>query len=205
MREKESAVFQIVQRNLSAIRVVQAFSREDDEHRRFVAGSRASLRSGLRLYTMQTAYGAVTGVIIACGTAAVLWVGAHQVWAGRLSVGEMVVFVSYLASLYGPINSMVQTYGLAQGARAGVERVFAILDGEPALIEGDGFLPRPVRGRVEFRGVTFSYPNGGCVLRDVSLDVEPASASRSSARPEPARAPWSVWSRASTTRTVARC
>ncbi len=173
MREKESAVYQVVQRNLSAIRIVQAFSREDDEHRRFVAGSRASLRSGLKLYTIQTAYGAVAGVIIACGTAAVLWVGAHHVWAGRLSVGEMVVFVSYLASLYGPINSVVQTYGLAQGARAGVERVFAILDEEPALIEGDGILPRPVRGRVEFRGVTFSYPNGGRVLRDVSLEVEP--------------------------------
>jgi ATP-binding cassette subfamily B protein/subfamily B ATP-binding cassette protein MsbA len=132
MRERESEVYQIVQRNLSAIKVVQAFSREGVEHRRFVAGSRASLRSGLRLYTLQTAYGAATNVLIAGGTAAVLWIGAQQVWSGRLSVGELIVFVSYLASLYAPINSIVQTYGLIQGAKAGVVRVFDILDAEPA-------------------------------------------------------------------------
>ena len=160
-----------MQRNLSAIKVVQAFSREGVEHRRFVAGSRASLRSGLRLYTLQTAYGAATNVLIAAGTAAVLWVGAHQVWSGRLSVGEVVVFVSYLASLYAPINSLVQTYGLIQGAKAGVVRVFNILDAEPAVRDGHEELPTPVRGAVEFRGVSFDYPGGARALRHVDLRV----------------------------------
>jgi ATP-binding cassette subfamily B protein/subfamily B ATP-binding cassette protein MsbA len=171
MRERESEVYQIVQRNLSAIKVVQAFSREAVEHRRFLAGSQASLRSGLRLYTLQTAYGAATNVLIAAGTAAVLWVGAHQVWSGRLSVGEMIVFVSYLASLYGPINSIVQTYGLIQGAQAGVVRVFSVLDAEPAVREGHAALASPVRGEVEFRNVSFAYPDGAPALRHVDLRV----------------------------------
>ena len=173
MRERESEVYQIVQRNLSAIKVVQAFSREGVEHRRFVAGSRASLRSGLRLYTLQTAYGAATNVLIAVGTAGVLWFGAHQVWSGRLSVGEMIVFVSYLAALYAPINSIVQTYGLIQGARAGVVRVFAVLDAEPAVRDGSDRLPEPVRGEVEFRDVSFSYPDGAQALHGIALRVAP--------------------------------
>jgi ATP-binding cassette subfamily B protein/subfamily B ATP-binding cassette protein MsbA len=171
MRERESEVYQIVQRNLSAIKIVQAFSRERVEHGRFIAGSRASLRSGLRLYTLQTAYGAATNVIIAVGTGAVLWIGAHQVWSGRLTVGEMIVFVSYLSSLYGPINSIVQTYGLVQGARAGVRRVFSVLDAEPAVRDGHAALPAPVRGAVEFRDVSFAYPDGAPALRHVTLQV----------------------------------
>jgi ATP-binding cassette subfamily B protein/subfamily B ATP-binding cassette protein MsbA len=171
MRERESEVFQIVQRNLSAIKVVQAFSREGVEHRRFVAGSRASLRSGLRLYTLQTAYGSATNVLIAAGTAAVLWVGAHQVWSGRLSIGEVIVFVSYLTSLYAPINSLVQTYGLVQGAKAGVVRVFSILDAEPAVRDGHASLAKPVRGEVELRRVSFTYPDGMPALHHVDLRV----------------------------------
>ena len=171
MRERESEVYQIVQRNLSAIKVVQAFSREEVEHRRFLAGSAASLRSGLRLYTLQTAYGAATNVVVAAGTAAVLWVGAQQVWSGHLSVGEVVVFVSYLASLYGPINSIVQTYGLIKGAQAGVVRVFSILDTDPAVRDGHGTLAKPVCGEVEFRDVGFAYPDGAPALHHVSLRV----------------------------------
>jgi ATP-binding cassette, subfamily B, bacterial len=171
MRERESEVYQIVQRNLSAIKVVQAFSREGVEHRRFLAGSQASLHSGLRLYTLQTAYGAVTNVLIAAGTGAVLWIGAHQVWSGRLSVGEMIVFVSYLSSLYGPINAIVQTYGLIQGAQVGVRRVFSVLDAEPAVRDGQALLDEPVRGEIELRDVSFAYPDGAPALRHVDLRV----------------------------------
>ena len=163
MRERESEVYQIVQRNLSAIKVVQAFSREGVEHRRFLAGSRASLRSGLRLYTLQTAYGAATNVLIAAGTAAVLWVGAQQVWSGRLSVGEMIVFVSYLASLYAPINSIVQTYGAHPGrqGRRGA-RLRACSTREPALRDGTASLAGAgARRRSSSSTSSFAYPGGG--------------------------------------------
>jgi ATP-binding cassette, subfamily B, bacterial len=171
MRERESEVYQIVQRNLSAIKIVQAFSRENVEHRRFVAGSQASLRSGLRLYTLQTAYGSATNVLVALGTAAVLWIGAHQVWSGRLTVGELVVFVSYLAALYAPINAIVQTYGLIQGARAGVVRVFDILDDEPTVPDGHAGFARPAHGEIEFREVGFAYPGGAQALHEVNLRI----------------------------------
>src|SRR5579883_656731 len=107
-RLKESALWGVAQRAMGAIRVVQAFTTEDLEHRRFLASSGESLAANLRLYTSQTVYGAVVNVLIAVGTAAVLWTGAAHVLAGRLSVGEVLVFASYLASLYAPINSLTQ-------------------------------------------------------------------------------------------------
>jgi ATP-binding cassette subfamily B protein/subfamily B ATP-binding cassette protein MsbA len=173
VRARESAVYQIVQRNLAAIRIVQAFSAEPIEQQRFLRGSRASLRSSLHLYTLQTAYGAATGVLTAAGTAAVLVIGSWQVWAGRLSVGEMVVFVSYLASLYGPLNALVNTYGLVRAAAAGVRRVFEVLDREAPLRDGAAALPQPVRGAIEFRGVSFTYPDGTAALHDVELSIAP--------------------------------
>ncbi|MBX3024458.1 ABC transporter ATP-binding protein [bacterium] len=173
VRANESAVYQIVQRNLAAIRVVQAFAAEPIEQQRFLRGSRASLRSSLRLYTLQTAYGAATGVLTAAGTAAVLVVGSWQVWAGRLSVGEMVVFVSYLASLYGPLNALVNTYGLVRAAAVGVRRVFEVLDGEAPLRDGSLDPAAPVRGGLALRGVSFTYPDGTEALRDVDLDIAP--------------------------------
>ena len=173
VRAKESAVYQTVQRSLAAIRIVQAFSAEQIEQQRFRRESRASLRSSLRLYTLQTAYGATTGVLTASGTAAVLVIGTWQVWAGKLSVGELVVFVSYLASLYGPLNALVNTYGLVRAAAAGVRRVFEVLDGEPPLRDGTAVPSQPVHGELELRGVSYTYPGGVAALHDVNLVIRP--------------------------------
>jgi ATP-binding cassette subfamily B protein len=171
-RVKESALWALAQRTMGAIRVIQAFTTEDAEHRRFVASSRESLDANLRLYTFQTVYSSLMSIFTAVGTAAVLWVGASHVLSGRLSLGEVLVFTSYLASLYAPINNLTNTYGLVQGARVGAERVFEILDTAPDLPDGRRPLPRgEVRGAVTFEGVRFGYEPGREVLKGVDLHV----------------------------------
>jgi ATP-binding cassette subfamily B protein/subfamily B ATP-binding cassette protein MsbA len=175
-RVKESALWSVAQRSIGAIRVIQAFTTEQAEHRRFVDTSSASLDANLRLYTFQSVYSAFVNVLIAAGTAGVLWFGASQVMANRLTVGDVLVFASYLASLYAPINSLTQTWGLIQGARVGAERVLEILHTAPDLAEGTRELPRTdVRGRVDFEDVHFGYDESRPVLRGVSLSVEPGS------------------------------
>jgi ATP-binding cassette subfamily B protein/subfamily B ATP-binding cassette protein MsbA len=173
-RERDSEVYAVVQRAMSAMRVIQAFTREEDEHRRFMTASRQSLAAGLRLYTLQTFYSSVVNVVIAVGTAAVIWVGARHVLDGTLSVGSLVVFVSYLASLYGPINSTFQTYGLAQGSVAGVRRVFDVLDVERDIADGRReFGAAGARGEVAWEHVRFEYTPGHPVLAGVTLRVQP--------------------------------
>jgi ATP-binding cassette subfamily B protein/subfamily B ATP-binding cassette protein MsbA len=174
VRRQESEVYAVVQQSLSMMRVIKAFTREDTEQRRFMDASRQSLASGLRLYTLQTVYSGVVNVIIALGTAAVVWVGARHVLDGSLSVGALVIFVSYLASLYGPINSVFQTYGLAQGSRASMQRVFDVLDVERDLADNRRGRPAGrLRGSVAWENVSFGYVADQPVLRRVSLRVPP--------------------------------
>jgi ATP-binding cassette subfamily B protein len=172
-RESESAVYQLVQRGMSAITVVQAFSKEADEHDAFVAQSAVSLRSSLQLYTLQTLFGAGTNLVLAGGTAAVLWLGAHHVWRGTLTIGDMIVFISYLASLYAPINALIQTYGTVQGAKAGMARVEEVLAADATIADGSETFPAPPRGHVRFVDVSFAYSPERETLHGITIDARP--------------------------------
>ena len=170
--QKGSTVYSVVQRTLSGMRVIQAFTKEEDEGRRFLQASTESLAAELRLYNLQNFYYAVVNLTIAAGTAAILWVGTRHVLAGDLSVGEMIVFTSYLASLYGPINSIFQTYGLVQSAKAGVRRAFEILESEERLPDGSRvFQPLGPRGQISFEDVSFGYDASQPVLKEINLHV----------------------------------
>src|SRR5436305_9772944 len=104
VRDLDSRVYSLVQWTISAIKVVQAFAKEEEEHRRFVGASRESLQATLRLYNWQTLYSAAVNGVIAAGTALVLYAGGRSVISGTLSVGQLLVFVSYLARPCVPLN-----------------------------------------------------------------------------------------------------
>jgi ATP-binding cassette, subfamily B, bacterial len=169
-RIRESAMYTVAHRALSAIHVVQAFTREAESYREFVESSRASLGENLRLYTFQTLYSGTVSVMIAVGSAVVIYVGARHVESGLLSIGDLVVFTTYLASLYAPVNQMFQTYGQVQGARAGLRRCLELLDIEPEIKDhpGAAALGR-VAGEIEFDNVVFGYEPSNPVLRGVSF------------------------------------
>jgi ATP-binding cassette, subfamily B, bacterial len=171
-RQKESLVYSVVQRTLSGIRVIQAFTKEEDEKRRFLEASTESLQADLRLYNLQNFYYAIVNVTIAAGTAAVLWLGAKHVLSGDLSVGEMVVFTSYLASLYTPLINIFQTYGLVQKAKAGVDRTFEILETEQSLPQGHKVFSHPAKGEISFENVSFAYDTQP-ILKKIDLQVAP--------------------------------
>lgn len=173
-RQQESEVYSVVQRAMSAIRIIQAFTKEEEEHRKFMAASDLSLGASLRLYTLQTFYSGIVNVVMAIGTAFVVWVGAHHVMSGQITIGEIVIFTTYLASLYGPINTICQTWGLLQGAKVGVERVFEILDVERDLKDGNLVFPSAgTRGAVTWENVSFHYAPEQPVLKNINLKVEP--------------------------------
>ena len=173
-RERESRVYSLVQWTMSAIKIVQAFTREDDEHRRFLGASRESLKWSLRLYSWQTLYSGVVNLTIAAGTALVVYVGARAVMTGTLSLGQLLVFISYLAQLYTPINQITQSWGMIAGARVGARRVFEVLETEPDLPSGTRlFPPEGARGAIAWREVSFRYQPQMPVLDKIDLIVAP--------------------------------
>src|SRR5260370_3705457 len=172
VRERESLVYSLVQWAMTSIKVVQAFTKEEEEHRRFMGASRASLVATLRLYGWQTLYSGVVNVVIAGGTALVVYVGANAVLSGRLSLGQLIVFISYLAQLYQPVNQITQSWGLIAGARVGARRCFEVLDIEADLKDGTrGFPADGAMGAVEWRGVSFGYPPDLAVLTGLDLQI----------------------------------
>ncbi len=172
VRESESRFLSETQRGVGAIHVVQAFTAEPRERERVLAASARALSAANRLYVFETSYSGVINVLVACGTAAVLWAGGLFGLAGRLTAGDLVVFVSYLAALYAPINSIAQTMGLVQSSAAGARRVFEILDQESAVRDRPGAraLEAP-RGNIRFEDVGFEYPGGSFALRGVSFEA----------------------------------
>src|SRR5205823_11465713 len=133
-------------------------------------------RSTLRLYSWQTLYSGAVNLVIAGGTALVVYAGARAVMSGRLSVGQLIVFIAYLAQLYAPINQITQSWGLIAGARVGATRVFEVLETEADLKSGARqFRPQGAQGAIAWRGVSFRYRPEMPVLADIDFSVAAGS------------------------------
>ncbi len=172
VRDADSRVYSLVQWAFTSIKVIQAFTKEEEEYRRFMGASRASLGSTLRLYSWQTLYSGTVNVVIAAGTAIVVYAGGRAAMSGTLTIGQLVVFISYLAQLYQPVNQITQSWSLIAGARIGARRVFEILDTEPDLVDGGRCFPaQGAHGDIAWRGVSFRYRPELPVLRAVDLEI----------------------------------
>ncbi len=167
---KESQVYTTVERIFSSISLVQAFAREEEEKRRFVAESQHSFDRKLSLYALQTVYGWLIGGITAAGTALVLYVGVSHVLEGSLTTGELLIFISYLATLYTPLSNLSTTVAGIRGSLAQAKRVMDVMAMDESVHEDPDAPPlRITKGEVRFSNVTFGYTPDKPVLQDVSF------------------------------------
>jgi ATP-binding cassette subfamily B protein len=172
--EHESSLVSALQESLSGIRAIQAFTLEPETQQRFHDQSQCSLRASQRMTRTQLLYAACAGLIVSVGTAAVVWVAGRQVMQGRMSVGDILVFLAYLGLLYQPMNTFSQSASVIQAARAQLRRVFEIVDAVPDITDRPGARELTnVRGAIEFREVAFQYTPEQPVLRGINLSVEP--------------------------------
>jgi ATP-binding cassette subfamily B protein/subfamily B ATP-binding cassette protein MsbA len=172
--DRESKVSAIIQESIAAIRTVQAFAREEDEIRRFGRRAEQSVAANLQMTRTQVMSSFVVGLITAAGTVAMIWVGGQRVLAGRLTVGELLVFISYVGMLYGPMSSLSGLAAAVQSALAPFRRVVEILETKPAIRD----LPdaRPLErcdGVVRFRDVWFGYDPERTVLKGIDFEARP--------------------------------
>jgi ATP-binding cassette subfamily B protein len=169
-QEAEGQIYGVVEQTLAAMPVVQAFCREDEADARFRQSTAATLAAAIDSTAVQIKFKLLTGLCTATGTAFVIWLGAQQALSGHISVGTILVFLSYLASLYGPIESLAYTSSTIQSAMGSARRVREILDHTPEVRDREGAKSiGPVRGDVRVEAVSFGYESGNLVLHDVSL------------------------------------
>ncbi len=171
---RESKVSAMIQESLSAIRTIQAFAREEDEVRRFNTGAAQSVDANVRMTKVQVISSFVVGLITAVGTVAMIWVGGQRVLAGRLSIGELLVFITYVGMLYGPMSTISGIATAVQGALTPFRRVIEILETKPTI--GDAPGARPLTrcdGVVRFESVWFGYDSNHPVLKGVDFEARP--------------------------------
>ena len=172
VKRLESMALSVVQEVLSALRVVKAFGQEEREQARFVHRSSDSMRARLRLALIEGGFGLLVGLITALGTAAVLLIGILHVQSGSLTLGELLLVMSYLAQLYAPLKTMSKKAVSLQSQLAGAERAFALLDETPDVIEQPAARPLArAAGAVAFRDVCFAYQQERTILHGLSFEV----------------------------------
>ncbi|HQY57735.1 MAG: ABC transporter ATP-binding protein [Nitrospira sp.] len=175
MRKSVADLNAYLQDALSGIKETIGFNQHEYERKRFETLSQAYSQNSLRAMFLWSWYWPGMVFVGSTGTVLILWYGAGEVLAGELTVGQLVMFLSYLGLFYTPINEIHSLNHMLQHALAASERVFEILDTKPEVEDRPGAV-RPAErmsGAVEYRHVGFGYQKDGAVLSDVNLTVRP--------------------------------
>src|ERR1700756_908600 len=173
VRKKQSAIVSLMQEDLSAIGVVKAFAREDYEQQRLEQESRESVTMALRARSLKARLSPLVEIVVAVGTALVLWIGGRLVLAEALSAGSLIVFIWYLGKMYKPMQDFAKMADAYSKAAIGYERIREVLDAPPEVrdLPAARLAPR-FTGEVAFERVNFSYTPGQPVLTDIHFKVQ---------------------------------
>jgi ATP-binding cassette, subfamily B, bacterial len=172
-RDLEGQMMSLVHQTLSALPAVQAFTREEIEHSRFRRYADDTVTAYQRSLAADMWFKLVVGMVTSVGAAVMMWLGAVHALDGRMSVGTVLVFISYLASLYAPINAITYTASTLRLTAANADRVLEILDTPPDLHDAPDAHEVRLQGHVRYESVSFAYERGQPVLKDVSLEARP--------------------------------
>lgn len=173
-QEKTADLASILQETLSGIRIIKAFTMEEQEKDRFRRKNEANFQANLRSAKASALLTPLVEFFFLLAIVVVLWYGGREVILGKLTVGELIAFFGYIAMITAPITKMTQQFSLFQQAFAAADRVFEIMDQEPEIKEAPGAIVLPkIRGEMVFSGVSFAYPKGEVVLSDINLHIQP--------------------------------
>ncbi len=173
-RSREGMVASRLSEVIGSITLIHAFAREEYEQDRFDIESTQTLEEGVRTSRMAAAATRLTEIVSALGICAVVLVGGFEVLLGRLTPGDVLVFISYVTNMYKPLRTMARTASQISKASVSAERISEILNTEPDAPD----LPTArevtsLRGEIVFSGVRFAYSDGQSVLDNVSFRISP--------------------------------
>ncbi len=171
-RRREGELASRLHETLSNMHLVQMFTQEDEEEERLRKLNKRSLKTGMKATRLEGQLNQGVEIAVAIGMGLTLWVGATQVIDGRLTPGELLVFITYMQSFYRPMRRLSRVAERASKASSCVDRITEVLDQEPEIRDGRREAGR-LRGAIRFDHVTFTYADGEATLRDIDLTIEP--------------------------------
>lgn len=159
-RKQEGEMMNLTLETLGAIREVKAFGRENQQLAAFEEHGRERIRSALHSIRWEASFSPAVDFVQAASTAAVIWYGVSQVLVGNLTVGALLIFMSYLKDMYRPLRRFSKLSTLMQKAAVSGDRLGKVLDADLGIEEAPDARPLPrARGEIVFQSVHFAYPS----------------------------------------------
>ncbi|MQY82161.1 ATP-binding cassette domain-containing protein, partial [archaeon] len=176
VQERLDYLNQVLQENLSGIRVVKSFVRSDYENSRFEKANSELYGTSLKMNQYTSIFFPIVMALMNLGTVAIIYYGGLQVSVGTTSVGQIMAFTNYLFSTMFPVLMISMMAGQISAASASASRIMEVLDAVPEVQDSpEAIQLDEIQGRVVFENVTFSYRDDGGdpVLTDISFIAEP--------------------------------
>ncbi len=173
VRQFEGDLWSMAQEVLGSVQLVQAYGRETHEERRFADCADKIFRVSSDTNDLQAQFSPALTLAVTAATGLIAWYGAIRVLDGRITAGEMLVFLAYFRSLTAPTRRIAKTARIVGRASVAVERIAEYLFETPSVVESPlALVPRDCTGRIEFEDVTFGYKPGPNILKDISFRLE---------------------------------
>ena len=173
----EGETLSIIHEAMSMLRVIVAFGREDYEHARFREQGQRALDARVRITVRQTVFSLAVNATTALGTAIVLGYGASLVLGSRLTIGELLIVVAYIGSVYKPLEAISGTIGGLQDQLINLALALDLLDKQPDIVDAPGAVAiGRARGFVQFQNVSFHYQGRVDTLADITFEAAPGQA-----------------------------
>jgi ABC-type multidrug transport system fused ATPase/permease subunit len=174
VRKEQSEIVAVVQQGLESIQVVKAFGQERTEQDLLYGVSQATVGAALKARSIKALLSPVVTVTVAFCTALVLWRGAALILAHAMTIGELTVYLAYLAKFFKPVKDLATTTNAIAQATVGTERVRALLATDILISDNPaGLEPKTLAGAIEFNHIAFGYDPALPILTDVNLKIEP--------------------------------
>jgi ABC-type multidrug transport system fused ATPase/permease subunit len=173
VRKEQSEIVAVVQQGLESIQAVKAFGQEQAEQAQLQLVSEATVSAALKARSVKALLSPVVTITVALCTAVVLWRGAALILEKAMTVGELTVYLAYLAKFFKPVKDLATTTNAVAQAAVGAERVREILETDTIIPEKeDALAPETIAGAIEFEHAAFGYDPASPILTDVSFKIE---------------------------------
>ena len=172
-RNKITELNTFLSEHISGMKLIQIFAREEERYRKFEKKSYELYRANWRETMTFAVFRPSIYLVSIAAMVIVIGTGSKSVLDGTLSLGTLFIFITYISSFFEPIQELAEQFGTLQSALASAEKIFAILDEEPEIVNPPQPKPIDIKGKIEFRHVWFAYEKDDYILKDVSFVIEP--------------------------------
>jgi ATP-binding cassette subfamily B protein len=171
VRSAVASLNTFVQEHITGMSVVQVFAAEEREFAKFRDINAEHRRANIRSVLYYSVYFPVAEVISAIGTGLLVWYGSNGVLEGHFTLGMITAFILYIGMFFRPIRAIADRFNTLQLGLVSTERILTLLDHEDVMPDQGTLQPKQLEGKIEFRGVGFSYVENQPVLEDISFEV----------------------------------